>query len=160
MPGNGIPSLFFFFFCIIFPKSQTITAKGVIYVKKHTLILSAAAILGISGVTCAYILTAGKPEINIKENAEADIGAEILKPLITSEPEAPPESAVEPIYYMLTAEANVLKLCEIDGENKKIVKTAEIMLDMLPKDDVELLKNGIHALSLEEGIEIMENFIS
>lgn len=129
--------------------------------KKHTLILSSAAILGISGIIAAYIQTDNTPDININENASnSEKSVEISKPTIIPEPDETPEIVYEPVYYMLTAEGDALNLYEIDGDNKKTVKTAEITPDIFPKEDIELLKNGIHAFSLEEGIEIMENFIS
>lgn len=125
--------------------------------KKHAVILFSAAILGISGITAAYIFTDNNTDINVKEALpQKDETAEIYHPVVTVEPYEEPPS----VYYMLTAENEALKLYEVNGENKKAVKTAEITPDMFPKEDIELLKNGIHALSLEEGIEIMENFIS
>ncbi len=129
--------------------------------KKNGFIISVTAILGISGIICAYILTDNSSDIPIEENASnKEESVEIYHPVITSEPEPAPEKTAEPIYYMLVAEGNKLVLYEINGDTKKAVKSAAITPEIFPEEDIELLKSGIHALSLEEGIEIMENFIS
>lgn len=122
---------------------------------KKEILLSSVAIIGITGIISAYISTYTPKEIenNVSDERQS---IEIYNPVITSEP----ENTAEPIYYMLIGEGKKLNLYEINGNVKKIVKSAEITPEIFPEDDIELLKNGIHALSLEEGVEIMENFIS
>lgn len=130
--------------------------------KKKGFLISAAAAAVITGIISAYILTERSVEIKDKEDIASDEeSVEIYRPQITSEPDiSSPEPTVEPIYYMVMIEKDKLCLLEINGNARKTVKSAKITPEVLPSEDVELLKNGIHALSLEEGIEIMENFIS
>ena len=90
---------------------------------------------------------------NLKEES-----MEIYHPVVTSEPSPKIES--EPIFYYLQSEENMLVLYEINGSVQKEVKSTEINPEIFPYEDRELLKNGIKAFTLEEGIEIMENFIS
>lgn len=131
--------------------------------KRKVIIYSAsAAVLGIITVTAAYKSIDRRSKIQEeREIASArEDSIEIYRPVITSEPEPTPEETIEPIYYYLQTEGNFLKLYEIDGEHKKEVKSVEINTNMFPSEDRELLENGIKAFTLEEGIEIMENFIS
>lgn len=129
--------------------------------KTKKIVLSSAAVLGIAGVIAAYILTDNSPDIKSEGTPQnGDESVEIYHPVVTSEPEETAEITPEPVYYMVVAEENKLCLYEIEGDRKKVVKSSNIALDIFPEEDIELLKNGIHALSLEEGVEIMENFIS
>ena len=111
-------------------------------------------------VTMAYRSVREEEKKREIASAQQEESVEIYRPVVTTEPESTPEATVQPIYYYLQSEENMLNLYEINGESKKLVKSVEVNLQMFPQEDRELLKNGIMALTLEEGIEIIENFVS
>lgn len=124
--------------------------------KKILITSSVCMAVGIISGISAYILTR-------KENNEGIVireseTAQIYKPVVTEEPEQEP--LYEPIYYSVQTSGNALNLYEVQGGEKKVVKTFEINLQMFPGEDVELLRAGIRAYTLEDGLAIIENFIS
>jgi len=127
--------------------------------EKSKYLFIGTGILGIIAVVASYCLSVGDYEKYEIAEAEKD-SVKIYRPLVTIEPEPSEEPAPIPIYYILKNEENKLNLYEIDGEAKKVIKSTEFSPEMFPLEDRVLLKEGIKALSLEEGIEILENFIS
>lgn len=85
-----------------------------------------------------------------------------FEPVVSELPTLPPTPEPTPvmIYYSLVLENRMLVLYEIDGEAKKEIKKLTFEPALFPEEDIRLLKSGIRAKSLEEGIEILENFIS
>ena len=124
--------------------------------KKNVIMVSSICLAaGIISAVSAYIFTRekGAEDFVIEENKQ------IYKPVITTEPETE-EIVYEPVYYSVQSVGDALNLYEMQGENRKVVKTFNVNLQMFPEEDVELLKNGIKAMTLEDGLEIMENFTS
>ena len=124
--------------------------------KKIVIASSVCMAVGIISGISAYILAR-------KENSEGIVireseTAQIYKPVVTEEPEE--EYVYEPIYYSVQTNGNALNLYEVRGGEKKVVKTFDINLQMFPGEDIELLRAGIKAYTLEDGLEIIENFIS
>ena len=126
--------------------------------QKFSLFAASAAILSAFAIFAAYNLTRREESASLPSPTEESV--EIYRPVITAEPEPSPAAAPEPIFYYLQSEDDALVLYEIDGELQKEIKRVNFSPDMLPSEDRELLKNGIKAFTLEEGVEIMENFIS
>lgn len=125
--------------------------------KKNVIMVSSICLAaGIISAVSAYIFTRekGAEDFVIEENKQ------IYKPVVTEEPSAEAELVYEPIYYSVQTNGSNLNLYEMRGDNKKVVKTFNVNLQMFPEEDVELLKNGIKAMTLEDGLEIMENFTS
>lgn len=129
--------------------------------KKRTIIISssAAMLFCILAATAAYKLARTPDKPQSEENPPREESVQIYRPVITAEP-AEEESETSVVYYYLQSEGNLLNLYEIDGASKKSVKSVPINPEMFPLEDRQLLKEGIKANTLEEGIEIIENFVS
>lgn len=117
-----------------------------------------AMVLCVVAIFTAYRLTIRNKIEEVPETEEKSV--EIYQPVITAEPEENSDFITEPVFYYLQSEDNMLVLYEVDGNIHKVIKSTEINMQIFPYEDRELLKNGIKAFTLEEGIEIMENFIS
>lgn len=63
-------------------------------------------------------------------------------------------------YYLVGEEEGSIKMYFVDGEKATVIKSEEISLDVLPKDDISLLSKGIKTHSADEALAIWENFIS
>lgn len=129
---------------------------------KKILILPICIISGILVAYGAYISTEREYK---KESSNSAVGqnksVEIYNPVITDAPEASeaPEYT-QPIYYIVQSNGKLLILYEVDGDTKKEINSFDVNSEMFPPEDRELLKKGIKANTMEEGIEIIENFIS
>ena len=124
-------------------------------------IISVSACMAAAAIAIAAAVAyrpGGEEEREIASSEEESV--EIYRPVVTAEPTPTAEPATQSVYYYLQSEENMLNLYEINGDSRKIVKSVEVNLQMFPREDRELLKNGIMALTLEEGIEIIENFVS
>ena len=131
--------------------------------KQKVLIISmtVTVVAGIISIASTYFMN--RPDYSqqkhIQESNENTV--EIYRPMVTTEPEIiedEPEAVI--IYYTLQSEGDVLHLYEINGESRRAIKSLPINPEMFPQEDRELLKSGIKADTLEEGIEIIENFVS
>lgn len=78
----------------------------------------------------------------------------------TPEVELPTPTPYVGIYYFLQVEENELRLYVVDGENKTLVKRAEVQLDMFPASDRAMLEKGLKLSNLEESIQYFEDFTS
>ena len=129
--------------------------------QKFVIIFMATAVTaGVISIISKYIIT---PENNPSPKTISDDNqktVEIYHPMITTAPLPSDEPEECIIYYTLQSEGDMLHLYEINGEHRKAVKSLPINPEMFPFEDRELLKSGIKANTLEEGIEIIENFIS
>lgn len=63
-------------------------------------------------------------------------------------------------YYFVQSEEDSLNIYEVDGENKTLVKSAEVNLELFPASDKEALQQGVKVNNLEEGIQLIEDFTS
>lgn len=129
---------------------------------KKNLILPLCIVSGILVAYGAYISTEReyKKEIN-NSSIEQNESVEIYSPIITEAPEAAESGEIDQaVYYIVQSNEKLLILYEIDGTSKKEINKFDVNPEMFPAEDRELLKSGIKANTLEEGIQIAENFIS
>lgn len=128
---------------------------------KKIFFLNLCSVMVIGAAICAYISIDHKhlEESKISENEKKE-NIEIYNPIITESPESVSEEKTQEIAYLIRSEKNYLILYETNGNIQKEINRFEINPEMFPFEDRELLKKGIKANSLEEGIEIAENFIS
>lgn len=78
----------------------------------------------------------------------------------TPEADLPTPTPYVGVFYFLQVEENELRLYVVDGENKTLVKKAEVQLDMFPAQDRVMLEKGIKLPNLEESIQYFEDFTS
>ncbi len=64
------------------------------------------------------------------------------------------------IYYILKDENKSLNLYKVDNEEKTLIKEIEFDTKYLPAEDRERLKKGIKLEDIEDGYELIEDFIS
>jgi len=96
-------------------------------------------------------------EISLVQEVEADTspspGPSAAPPLI--EPTLPSQS-----YYLIKATGSSIYLYEVNNNNKSTVKAFDAPIDMLPAEDVSLLRTGIKTASIQEAYSVIENFTS
>lgn len=64
------------------------------------------------------------------------------------------------IYYILKDEDKSLNLYKVENGEKTLIKEIEFDTKYLPADDRERLKKGIKLEDIEDGYELIEDFIS
>ncbi len=84
---------------------------------------------------------------------------EIYSPA-TPEIEEPTATPYVGIYYFLQAQEEELRLYEVDGENRRLIKKAPVDTSMFPAADRTMLEEGIQLLNLEESVQYFEDFTS
>ena len=63
-------------------------------------------------------------------------------------------------YYLLQNEDNVLKMYEISGDTKTLIKSIALNSAFLPAEDRENLKRGIKFTDKEYGYSLIEDYTS
>ncbi len=111
----------------------------------------------------AYLISRSampEPPRAAEDMPEETPGIPIYHDMVMEEdiPTDTPKAAV--IYYSLQSQDNSLILYEVNGEQKKEVRRLPFEKTLYPEEDLSELAAGIRADSLEEGIQIMENFTS
>ena len=64
------------------------------------------------------------------------------------------------VYYLIDKEDEELRLYMVEGEKSTKLRSEVIQTGIFPKDDMELLEQGIKMKTSEEALEVWENFIS
>ena len=62
--------------------------------------------------------------------------------------------------YMVLMENDVLNLYSVNGGEKILLGSEKISANIFPREDIEMLKNGITTDNLAEAQELFENFVS
>lgn len=62
--------------------------------------------------------------------------------------------------YILTLQEGKVVMYLVSGEQKREIYSIEIDEEYYPPEDMKALKEGISAYTVEEGYEIMENFVN
>lgn len=70
------------------------------------------------------------------------------------------EQTDDEVYYDILLEENSLRLYEVRGKGRSLIKTVNIDISYYPDEDISELKSGITAYSKESGFEILENFVN
>ena len=63
-------------------------------------------------------------------------------------------------YYLLQNEDNTLKMYEITGDNKSLIKSIALNFSFLPPEDRENLNKGIKFTDKEYGYSLIEDYTS
>lgn len=120
------------------------------------------AVCAVSSLAAYFISRTAMPEPPkaAEELSEETPGIPIYHDIVMEEdaPADTPKAAV--IYYSLQSQDNFLILYEVNGEQKTEVRRLPFEKTLYPEEDLSELAEGIRADSLEEGIQIMENFTS
>lgn len=114
------------------------------------------------GFLTGFIIANEKPpaiidEISYTTPPLASIEA---NPVVSTNIEATKEPEYYGVRYLIKLNGNNLCLYELDGENKKELKSTEINASLFPENDIKEIKNGIFSGTKEGALEIYENFIS
>lgn len=84
-------------------------------------------------------------------------------PIITPEPtilETSDEKKYYGVYYELKLENDELYFYEVDSEHRNLLRKCKITVNTFPASDIVDLKNGIKTSTKEDGLKILEDFIS
>lgn len=128
--------------------------------KKYLNILLGVGLVAAGFVTGLFLGAPEKQEGPIQAAEETESPAVQIYSPATPEAEEPTPTPYVGIYYFLQARENELRLYEVDGENRKLIKKAEVQTDMFPAADQSMLEKGIKLLNLEESIQYFEDFTS
>ena len=69
-------------------------------------------------------------------------------------------TVVESPVYEVIIEDGELKIYKCIGDNKTVIASEEISVNVFPKGDVEELKQGVRFERLEAAQQLFENFVS
>ncbi len=128
--------------------------------KKYLNILLGIGLVAAGFVTGLFLGGPEKPEEPIQAAEETDNPAVQIYSPATPEIEEPTPTPYVGIYYFLQAQDDELRLYEVDGENKKLIKKAAVQTGMFPASDKSMLEQGIKLPNLEESIQYFEDFTS
>lgn len=70
------------------------------------------------------------------------------------------EEAEEMTVYTVIMENGVLKLYSVTGEENTLLGSEEISENIFPREDIEMLKNGVTMDNIGDAQELFENFVS
>lgn len=128
--------------------------------KKYLNVLLGIGLVAAGVVTGLFLGAPEKPEDPIQAAEETETPAIQIYSPATPEVEEPTATPYVGIYYFLQAQDNELRLYEMNGENRKLIKKAAAQMDMFPASDKSMLEKGIRLLNLEESIQYFEDFTS
>ena len=127
--------------------------------RKNYLYLLLLFVLGASGfgagfLTCRLVMQPNEKVDNLQTKT-----VEIYNPEPADENFKLSEQEMS-FYYLLQNENDILKLYEINGDERVLIKSVQINSQILPQEDKRKLEIGIKTTNIEEGFNLIEDFSS
>lgn len=125
-----------------------------------------------TALLCAAFITAGffggyysgrmiyKDKTDTQPNVSEKTEIQSFHSAPTEEAEATPAETVTQVYYLLTSEDSSLRLYEISGNSKVMIKNIRFNSEFVPAEDRRRLESGIKLSTKEEGFGLIEDFTS